>query len=76
MANIGRISIKGSILPKSGSIGRISIRFDENFPQKAGNRGRINIYRTDGNLQVIFKHPEDAENIEFEGKKVDLYHDY
>jgi hypothetical protein len=76
MASIGKINIKGNILPKSGSIGTINIRFDGNFPQRTGGRGRTNIYRTDGNLQVIFRRPEDAENIEFEGKRVDLYYDY
>lgn len=76
MANIGRIQIKGSILPKSGSIGRINVRYDGDFPRNTGSRGRVKIYKTNGSLQVIFKHPEDAENIEFEGKKVDLYYDY
>jgi hypothetical protein len=76
MASIGRVNIKGSILPKSGTIGRISVRFDGSMPHSVGSRGKVRIYRTDGNLQVIFHNPGDAENIEFEGKKVDLYYDY
>lgn len=76
MASIGKVKIKGDILPKFGSIGRISLRYDADLPRNVGSRGKTKIYRTNGNLQVIFHHPEDALNIEFEGKKVDLYYDY
>ena len=73
---IGKVKINGRILPKRGSIGTIEVRFDGNMPQRIGNRGKIIVYRTDGNLQVIFRYPKDAENVEFEGKHVDIYYDY
>lgn len=76
MASIGRVQIKGSILPRSGSIGRINVYYDGDFPQRVGSRGNVNIYRTSGNLQVIYRHPEDAAKHEFEGRKVDIYYDY
>lgn len=76
MASIGRVNIKGSILPKSGSVGGIDVRYDGNLPRFVGSRGNVNIYRTDCNLQVIFRRPEDTKQVEFEGKKVDLYYDY
>lgn len=76
MSSIGRVQIKGNILPKRGTIGRIEVRFDGEMPHRVGTKGLIVMYQTDGNLQVIFRDPKDAEIYQFKGKKVDVYYDY
>lgn len=76
ITNRGGIKIKGGMLPKKGSIGRIEIHFDGSFPRNTKTSGTIKYYETDGNIQVIYKHQDDEKTVKFLGNSVDIYRSY
>lgn len=70
----GSVRVKGGLLPHYGSIGRLEIYYDgKKMPSLSGSRGKIQIYKVDGNLQVFYKNPSDIQDFEFLGLIVDMY---
>ena len=70
----GSVRVKGGFLPHHGSIGSLEIYYDgKKMPSLSGSRGKIKIYKTDGNLQVFYKNPSDIQDLEFLGLIVDMY---
>ena len=76
ITNHGKLKLKGGTLPKGMTSGRIHYYYDGSTPRQTRTSGKTRYIETDGNLQVIFRFAEDAQNIEFVGKIVDIYHDY
>jgi len=66
--------VKGGLLLKSGSIGNIEVKFDKNLPRSYKSVGKVQYYKTNGNLQIFVKRSSDLKNKKFEGKNVDIYY--
>ena len=70
----GAVRVSGGLLPHHSSMGMIDFYYDgKKAPSLTGSRGRISIYKTDGNLQVFYKNPNDIKDKEFLGLIVDMY---
>lgn len=70
----GSVRVSGGLLPHHSSMGMIDFYYDgKKAPSLTGNRGRISIYKTDGNLQIFYKNPNDIKDKEFLGLIVDIY---
>lgn len=70
----GSVRVSGGLLPHHSSMGMIDFYYDgKKVPSLTGSRGRISIYKTDGNLQVFYKNPNDIKDKEFLGLIVDMY---
>jgi len=68
------VRVKGELLPHQCSFGRLKFYYDgKKSPTLSGTRGRTKIYKTDGNLQVFYKDPNDIKDMEFVGLIVDMY---
>ena len=69
------IRVLGGVLPKSGSLGGISINYDEDSPRMSGTRGGKTIYQAKGNIQIFYKDSDlkKLEGMEFIAKSVDKY---
>jgi hypothetical protein len=69
----GGIKVLGGLLPKSGSIGGLSVHYDGKMPHYTGSRGGKSVYQTNGNLQVFYRRQSDIEDKEFIANSVDYY---
>lgn len=70
----GAVRVSGGLLPHHASMGMINFYYDgKKAPSLTGSRGRISIYKTDGNLQVFYKDSNDIKDKEFLGLIVDMY---
>ena len=70
----GSVRVSGGLLPHHSSMGMIDFYYDgKKAPSLTGSRGRISIYKTDGNLQIFYKNPDDVKDKEFLGLIVDMY---
>lgn len=70
----GSVRVSGGLLPHHSSMGMIDFYYGgKKAPSLTGSRGRISIYKTDGNLQVFYKNPNDIKDKEFLGLIVDMY---
>ncbi len=70
----GAVRVSGGLLPHHSSMGMIDFYYDgKKAPSLTGSRGKISIYKTDGNLQVFYKNPNDIKDKEFLGLIVDMY---
>ena len=68
------VRVKGGFLPHHGSIGNLEIYYDgKKMPSLSGSRGKVKIYKSDGNIQVFYKNPSDIQDLEFLGLIVDMY---
>jgi len=72
--NLGGIRIRGGLLPKHLTSGRLDIYYDgKKTPSVVGSRGKVKIWKTDGNIQVLYKDLNDIKDMEFQGLIVDMY---
>lgn len=74
MSTYGKHKVKGGMLPREGSIGRIMYRYDKSPARFTGSKGKVKIYKAEGDLQIFVKDRVDVENVEFIGNGVVDYY--
>lgn len=72
----GLIEILGGRLPKQMNLPDGYVRYDGSWPQRVAMSGGRSRFKTDGNIQVMYRHPDAAHKYVWIAKFVDVYNLY